>query len=87
MGEVGIAAVLVLVALAVLALTPVARIGARAAGIAARERTIARTGKDPADNPVNNAVNAWGDRHPVAAKVAPVAFVVLVAVVVLWLDA
>lgn len=87
MGEVGIAAVLVLVALAFLALMPVARTGARAAGVAARERTIARTGKDPADNLVNNAVNGWGERHPVAAKVAPVVFMALVVVAVFWLDA
>lgn len=85
--EIGVAVVLVLAALAAAVLQPMLVRGARSAGVAARQRTIARTGKDPADNPVNNSVNRWAEGHPVAAQVAPVAFVSLVLVAVLWWDA
>lgn len=37
--------------------------GALKTGQAAREGTIARSGKDPADNWFNNGLNRWGGRR------------------------
>ncbi|MGN6578121.1 MAG: hypothetical protein ACTHKG_20810 [Nocardioides sp.] len=81
-----IVVVLVILAIAAVVMRSVGTRRARDAGAAARRERIAQTGEDPADNPVNNAVNRWGSRHPVAAKVAPVALVVVLGIVFLVWD-
>lgn len=43
--------------------------GALKVGQDARARTVARTGKDPADNRVNHSINRWAGEHPVGVKV------------------
>jgi hypothetical protein len=78
--------VLVVLAVAAVALRVVGRERARDAGAAARRRRIEETGDDPADNPVNDAVNRWSERHPTAAKVVPAALVVLLGTVFLVWD-
>jgi hypothetical protein len=84
MSEVTIA-VLAVAGLTALTLLRLAmRKGALAAGQAARERRIARTGKDPADNPVTNGVNRWAERNPVGAKIVTAALVLAGVVIGMW---
>lgn len=57
------------IALIVLVVALAVGLGSLAGGITMRRRQVARTGNDPADNPVNNGFNAWAGRHPLLAGV------------------
>jgi hypothetical protein len=80
MGEVGIGILVGVLCVGLVVLRFVARRVAFNAGSAARERTIARTGKDPADN----GFNRWAQRSPVGVKVLTVVFLLLGVLFGLW---